>query len=183
MLTAIQPDRAAAGDDLFGARRCQHAVGGVPGHGQPAFHHAVEQRDGPGVVFEQIVVQPHDVTDPVVALQNFQLVEDRVDAALAHADAVEIADAAKGALGAAAAVRQRGGKLGAGILEAIERANGAVVRIGAQIHQVISRDHGNGLRRGLACAGEPQTAGVVDHHLAEGGGCGLAAHHMDEIHQ
>ncbi len=180
----VQRDTAAlggGGDHLVRAGTGDDAVGGVPGEIQVALHHAVEQVDGAGMVFQQIIVQPHDMADAMIVGEQFKLVQDGLDLALAHTHAVEIAHTAEGALGAAAPVGENRGKPGVFRFEAIEGADGAGGGIAADIDQVVGRGHVDlGLHRRVTGIGGQKLLTAAQAEKRQVIGFGLAVDRLDK---
>ena len=131
-------------------------------------------------VEEQIVVEPHEVLDvPVPQRQHF--LDEQIDGLVTHPLAVEVPDAAIGAVAPAPAVREHRGHANGSALETEERTDGPAPRKLFDIHQIVGRDHVQVAlgRRGLAREVDPGAAGVAVG-LIEICARGLAVHGPDK---
>src|SRR3990167_5370741 len=126
---------------LAGSR--DQPIGRIPGDVNLSHHHLVEQADCALVILQQIVVEPHDMPDAVLVLEDLKLVHHGFDRALAYSDSVQCPHAAERALRATATIRQNRGEPRPLRLEAVERADRAVVRDFVHRQEVVSRDHVN----------------------------------------
>jgi hypothetical protein len=81
-----------------------YAIASVPGEFEISAHYFVEHLNGASMVFEQIIVKPHDMPDTVTLDKKLELIDHAQNAALANPLTVEIAHAAERALCPAATV-------------------------------------------------------------------------------
>ena len=176
------PARLGRRDHLLRARRGNDAVRRIPREAQPAADHAIEERDCPRVVLEQVVVEPHHVADAELLLESLQLVEHGIDRAQPYPGAIESPHAAERAARSAAARGERGREARPWCLEVRERADDAVAGEFSDLGQLEGRYHVHGGRGRLTAVQEPVPAAhaVGEDHLPERVDPELAADDADE---